>query len=353
MAALITGASPALSQAQGPTVAGATTATVSPAIAAEYVHPHLLIDIGQGRKMNLFCMGQGSHTVIFDAGGGDWSSMWAFVQPGVAAHARACSYDRAGMGYSDPSDEPRTPLAIVDDLHKLIHASKIDTPVVLVGHSLGGFNMKLYAALYPEDVAGLVLVDPNEERTFDRMHEALRAKYGVALAARLELVPLTSISQGLSHFEDCAAAARTYDIDLSSVLYKSCTNPGNPQLGPEIATERQKIQVKHAYQEANVSEIANSSVGDPRANDIYAMLFSGHALGDKPLIVLTRSIYDPKNPVSAASYFEWNGAHDQTAALSTRGVNRIVPDTHHDIQIDRPQAVVDAISEVLSETAIK
>ncbi len=76
----------------------ATTPTVTPAIAAEYVHPHELIDIGKGRKMNLFCMGKGSHTVIFDSGGSDWSVIWALVQPGIAAHARACTYDRAGVG---------------------------------------------------------------------------------------------------------------------------------------------------------------------------------------------------------------------------------------------------------------
>ena len=140
--------------------AEATTPAVSPAIAAQYVHPHQLIDVGQGRKMNLFCMGNGSRTVIFDAGGSDWSVIWALVQPAVAKHARACTYDRAGMGYSDPSDEPRSPVAIVEDLQKLIRAAKINTPLVLVGHSLGGFNMKLYAALHPKDVQGAV-VRPN------------------------------------------------------------------------------------------------------------------------------------------------------------------------------------------------
>ena len=132
IAGLIFGGS-ALSQAQTP----AATPTLSPAITADYVHPHDRIDIGGGRKINLFCMGQGDHTVIFDAGGSDWSVIWALVQPAVAERARACSYDRAGMGYGDPSDVPRSPAAIVEDLHALIHAAKIATPVVMVGHSLG------------------------------------------------------------------------------------------------------------------------------------------------------------------------------------------------------------------------
>ena len=184
---------PVAAFAEGPSAPPAPK--LAPAIAEQYVHPHQLIDIGGHRKMNLFCMGQGSQTVIFDSGASDWSVIWALVQPGVAAHARACSYDRAGMGYSDPSDQPRSPVAIVEDLHKLIQAAKIATPVVLVGHSLGGFNMKLYAALYPKDVAGLVLVDPTEERYGARMRAAVRAKYGAALAAEQELSGLTIWSQ--------------------------------------------------------------------------------------------------------------------------------------------------------------
>jgi len=331
----------------------AMTLTVPPAIAAEYVRPHVLIDIGAGRKLNLFCMGQGNRTVIFDAGGSDWSVIWALVQPGVAPRARACSYDRAGMGYSDPSDEPRSPIAIVEDLHKLIRAAKIDTPLVFVGHSLGGFNVKLYAALYPEDVAGLVLVDPAEDRGFVRTRDALRAKFGTALAVKLELISLTGRPRTVSHYDDCAAAARVHDLDPASDIYKNCTDPTNPSLGPKIAAERQKIQVKRAYQDAQASEIANSVYDDLRSDDAYAKLFSGPALGDKPLIVLTHSIYDPNDPVSAASFFVWNSTHEQTAALSTRGFNRIVPDTHHDIEIDHPQAVIDAVTEVLNDIGPK
>ena len=336
----------------------ATTPTVSHAIATEYVHPHDRIDIGGGRKLNLFCMGPNDHdrggpTVIFDSGLSDWSSIWALVQPGVAVHARACSYDRAGMGYSDPSGEPRAPIAIVDDLHKLIRAAKISTPVILVGHSLGGFNMKLYAVLYPEDVAGLVLVDPAEDRILSRTLPAIRAKFGALLAAQLELHSLNGRAQATGQFEDCAAAARGHDLDPASKTYKECSDPVRPPLGPEIAAERQKLQVKRAYQDAQDSEFAYSVNADPRPDETYARLFSGRALGNKPLIVLTHSIYDPKDPINAAGWFAGNAAHVQTAALSTRGVNRIVPGTHHNIEVDRPQAIIDAVNEVLRDVRKK
>lgn len=331
----------------------APSVVISPAIAAEYMHPHQLVDIGNGRKLNLFCMGSGPQTVLFDAGGSDWSVVWALVQPRIATHLRACSYDRAGMGYSDPSNSPRSPMAIADDLHKLIMAAKIATPVVMVGHSMGGFDVKLYAALYPEDVAGLVLVDPAEERGFDRLRQIIRAKFGAAIAARVELGLADGNFKRVSQVESCALAAREHDLVPKSDTYYRCADPAIPQLGPEIAAERQRIQVTRTYQETQASEFSNGIYGNARADAAYDLLFSGTPLGDKPMIVLTRSAPGSSDPTATASFFAWNTAHDQTAKLSTRGVNRIVPDSNHYIQIDHPTAVVDAIDAVIHQSTLK
>ena len=142
-------------------------APVDPSIINEFAKPHQLVRLEDGRRINLFCMGSGDRTVLFDAGGSDWSVVWALVQPVIASKAKACSYDRAGLGYSDSSPAPRTPVSIVDDAHALI-STALKGPVILVGHSLGGFHAKLHAALYPNDVEGLVLVDPAEDRWWDR-----------------------------------------------------------------------------------------------------------------------------------------------------------------------------------------
>ncbi|PZR30508.1 MAG: hypothetical protein DI526_22340 [Caulobacter segnis] len=120
-------------------------------------------------------------------------------------------------------------------------------------------------------------------------------------------------------------------------------------LGPAIAAERERLQVTHAYQEAQASELANSVYADSRGDSAYTLLFRPGALGDKPLIVLTHSIYDRDNPIEVASHFAWNAAHDETARLSRKGRNRIVPNTRHNIEIDDPQAIVDAVFEVIGD----
>jgi pimeloyl-ACP methyl ester carboxylesterase len=294
-------------------------------------------------------MGKGDRTVLFDAGGSDWSVIWALVQPAVAANARACSYDRAGLGYSDPGPGPRTPIAIVEDLHALIHAGGLKTPLVLVGHSLGGFNVKLYAALYPEDVAGLVLVDPAEERSDERTRALLSAEFGATLTARAELLDLTGFPPIVARYRQCAAAAEAHDLDPDTIAYKRCSDPVRTPLGPAIAVERRKIQVTAAYQQAQASEIANSVYGDPQPDSVYAGLFRPGAFGNKPVVVLTHGIYDPADPLDVVSFKGGIALHEESAALSTRGRHRVVPDTHHNIEIDAPQAIIEAVREVLRE----
>jgi len=326
-----------------------SAAASTPEVLRAFVGPHERVDIGDGRRLNLFCTGSGTHTVLFDAGGSDWSVIWGLVQPAVAAGARACSYDRAGLGHSDPAPGARTPMAIVEDLHALIHSAKLSTPLVLVGHSLGGFNVKLYAALYPEDVAGLVLVDPAEDRWYDRIRPAFQAKFGPSIAARTELGDQDFFRFLTARYEQCATAAKARDIDPASDTYRRCTDPVRTPLGPDIAAERLKLQVMRAYQEAQYSEIANSVYANPGANSSYAMLFSGTPFGDRPVIILSHGNFDADDPIDVASFWAADRLHAETAALSRRGRHRTVPKTNHNIEIDDPDAIIAAIGEVLAQ----
>lgn len=128
------------------------------------------VNVG-GRRLHINCMGgnvEGSPTVILETGLGDSSSVWNRVQPKVAKFARVCSYDRAGLGGSEPAPVPRTIEAVVADLHTLLANAKVPSPYVLVGHSLGGVLARLYASRYPKEVVGMVLVDSAHEDEPDR-----------------------------------------------------------------------------------------------------------------------------------------------------------------------------------------
>ena len=118
----------------------------------------LSVDIG-GRTLNIYCLGEGSPTVIFDSGGHTAGYSWISIQPRVAKFSRACWYDRAGYGWSDPGPRPRTFQAVMNDLHKLLQADAIPPPYVFVGTNLSGMHVRVYTGLYPSEVAGAVLAD--------------------------------------------------------------------------------------------------------------------------------------------------------------------------------------------------
>ena len=120
--------------------------------------PGRMVDIG-GYKLHLHCTGEGSPTVVLEAGNGAMSANWAWVQPEIAKTTRVCSYDRAGSAWSESGPEPRDGRHIAQELHTLLAKGGVGGPLVLVGHSFGGLYVRQYAALFPGEVAGLVLVD--------------------------------------------------------------------------------------------------------------------------------------------------------------------------------------------------
>jgi pimeloyl-ACP methyl ester carboxylesterase len=134
--------------------------------------PGRLVDIGSHR-LHLYCTGDGWPTVVLDAGLGGTHLDWTLVQGQVSRHARTCSYDRAGYGWSEPGPRPRTSRELATELHRLLAAAGVPGPYVLVGHSLGGVTVRLYASRYPEQVAALVMVDSSSAGQLERFDESL------------------------------------------------------------------------------------------------------------------------------------------------------------------------------------
>jgi pimeloyl-ACP methyl ester carboxylesterase len=142
---------PALSSAEVPEVVPSN----------EYTHPQNMISVDGIRRLNMFCIGSGSPTVILDAGGGGSTMVWRHVQGQIATVTRVCAYDRAGLGFSDEQTRASDVLNAVDDLHRLLVAASIRLPIVYVGHSIAGLYGVMFNASFPHDIAGAVFVDPS------------------------------------------------------------------------------------------------------------------------------------------------------------------------------------------------
>ncbi|HWN08757.1 MAG TPA: alpha/beta hydrolase [Pyrinomonadaceae bacterium] len=192
------------------------------------------VDVGSGRKLHINCSGiniAGAPTVVLEAGAGNPSTVWNRVQPEVAKFTRVCVYDRAGLGGSDPVPTPRTVVALTEDLRTLLVKAEVDGPYVMVGHSLGGILVRLYASYYPADVAGMVLVDSTHEDEADR---------GLALIPRetfkemlKKLGPADLVPRSEEQIDGCSTRAVMNTLDWRGNIPLVVLTPGRP-FGPDI-----------------------------------------------------------------------------------------------------------------------
>jgi pimeloyl-ACP methyl ester carboxylesterase len=274
-----------------------------------------LFDVG-GRKMHIDCRGEGSPAVILDAGLGDTYLSWRKVQPQIAVFTRACSYDRAGLGYSDPSPLPRTSEVIAKELHTLLQAAQIAPPYVLVGHSMGGYDVRLYASLYRDEVAGMVLVDASHPDQENRFPSALKDMEG-------------------SWRREAEFLQYTMPIGIPRLL----------GLCEDDAVLRAAECNFHTAQEGN-AELKAFPVSAAEAA-------ATGTLGDLPLAVLS---HDPDKrsadlppDLAKPTNEAWEKMQEELAHLSTRGTHTVAKNSSHYIQIDRPDVVIEGIRNIVEQ----
>lgn len=293
---------------------------------ARWADPANRVALPDGRRINLYCEGKGGPVVVMDAGLGDTGASWRTVQDEIAKTVRVCVYDRAGLGFSTFDPGRRDTLAMTADLAAALKAARIKGPYVLVGHSMAGLNARVFASQHPKDVVGMVLVDPSVERQTERM-AAASAKFAAA-------------SRGFMNSPSpCAAEPRPPEKEAA------CTTPRPRDLPADLAPVYDTTRSPKAYQ-AMMAEGASFSTFDSQQTAA-----ASKPLGDMPLIVLTATLFPvPDVPADdmAAVGRVWNTMHDEVAALSTRGENRPVAGASHYIHRDKPQAVIDAVAEVVA-----
>jgi pimeloyl-ACP methyl ester carboxylesterase len=274
--------------------------------------PGRLVDVGGGGiNMHIYCTGEGSPTIVLDAGLGAGSMSWAKVQEQVSNHTRVCSYDRAGMSWSEPGSKPRTYMKIADELYALLEAAGEQGPYVLVGHSAGAHTVRFFVQEHPTDVAGIVLVDP--------AHEKILTKEVITTIQQLQ-----RSYAGYAHL-----GFWRYVLDPDFIRRFE-----GPNVPPEIINNLEVVfSPKSIYTAADELSALYETTLALNATNIES------AWDDKPAVVLSAD-----NEI--AHLTGALGLHKELASLSTRGEQILVP-SGHNIHYEHPEVVAEAILKVV------
>lgn len=324
------------------TVANGQKESTSPPLSP----PGQLIDLG-GWRLHLNCLGPASPskpTVVLEAGAGDFSVDWTLVQPAIAGLARVCSYDRAGSGWSELGPRPRTFHQIVWELHTLLSKAGVKPPFVLVGHSYGGWLVRLYASTYPTDVVGMVLVEAGADNPRRILPDG---KVGHASdLATGQPIPPAKTSDPLRE-SDIPPNIVSMIEDSIRQIAPHANDPPRDKLLADAQRMRAwtASQVKYAAANDNPFEAEELT-------DMFAERSKKENLvGDMPLIVLSRGISENRGPNARAEEEEHKKDEASLVTLSRIGKQVIALHSGHHIPLDEPGLVVTAIQDVLAAAA--
>jgi len=290
-----------------------------------------LVRVGE-RDLHIVSQGQGNPVVVMEAAIWDFSLTWSLIQPAVARFTRAVVYDRAGLGWSDPNSGPRTGEDMLADLRQLLTISRIPGPYVLVGQSFSGMLARLYAYCYPDEVAGLVLVDPAHEDQFSRFPAAIWEMFATIKDTQIQQlrgVQQVIAAQGPESAPPFVAVPASFPADIAE-RYRWLS-----------VCEASRIETMIAELEA--------------LEDTQAQVRSARAagLGDLPLVVLSHgqpaSVPGMPQEVNQAYESAWQQMHIEIAGMSTRGRRIVAEKSGHMIHHEQPELVVEAIHRVVEQ----
>jgi pimeloyl-ACP methyl ester carboxylesterase len=298
--------------------------------------PGTLVDVG-GHRLHTVCRGSGSPQVVFESGVAASSLSWTLVQPEVAKFTRACAYDRAGLAWSDPPSCPRTYGRIIEELSAVISQGGAGVRQILVGHSFGSFVVRAYAALHPEQVAGVVLVDPPTDWLTVTPRRVRMLRGGIFLSklggllARLGVVRacLTLLTGGA---------------------------PGAPRrfvkvFGPTAAQTLERLVGEVRKLPADVHPIVQAHWCQPKC--FHAMADYMRAF-ERDRASMAALVPPPEVPVVVISGGnqppEQLAEHRALTRSSRRGQHIVATRSGHWIQFDEPELIVSVIRELVETT---
>ena len=292
-----------------------------------------MVDLG-GHRLHILCTGTGSPTVVVENGLGDFSSDWILVQTRVEKFTRICTYDRAGYAWSDPGPLPRTYAQLNLELHDALRKAGEHGPFILVGHSFGGAVVRAYAAAYPAEVAGMVLVDI--------VHEDQRIPMGPKAGRVRDFAQGRAIP---------APREKMLPSDQRKLVpaTEAVAEPPNDKLPPEQQRIHSWAGSLPALEDAENSQREWSSESMAQ---MHARPQKG-SLGNMPLIVLTRAEggYSDLDVPASELEAERKRLQAQLVELSTRG-KQVIVQSGHNMHLEAPDAVAEAIGNVVDPPGV-
>ena len=270
--------------------------------------PGSLVELN-GRKVHVLCAGEGSPTVILEAGLPASSLTWMSVFSEIAELTRVCAYDRPGYGWSQPTTSPRTAETIVQELRVLLQSTDTQPPYILVGHSFGGLLMQLYATRFPNDFTGMVLVDSSHpdqaHRTLD-LQEIDTISFAMKTLGPIGIVRLLfPVPAGNPESRDVSVREQERELLMTSRTLRTATR--------EMSGLRESLR-----------QVTESTVD----------------LGSKPLVVLSEGRRRAES---------WQALQEDLSRMSTNSEWQVVDGAGHFVQHDQPDVVVDAVRRVIEK----
>ncbi|HJR79876.1 MAG TPA: alpha/beta hydrolase [Anaerolineales bacterium] len=276
-----------------------------------YPPPGQLVDVG-GYRLHINCIGTGSPTVIIDAGLGDWSTTWGgYVQPEVAKTTRVCTYDRAGMGWSEAGPLPRDAAQFAKELHTLLQHANVQGPYVMVGHSLGGLGVRVFIHDYASEIAGVVLI------------ESMNPK-------QLTQPPTKVQSQSESRSQPFSLQAALARFGVVRLLVKL------PGIAPSVPPNEEAYYPLYVRPQS-LQATTNESQGMPAAGVEASAV---KTFGDLPLIILTARLHNTPG---------WQDWQTELLQLSSNSLQLFAENSDHNIQVEEPDAAVASIIQMVEQ----